>query len=208
MTGSQTHRDPRYLPYAFTEHGAIMAANVLNSSQATPMSIFVVRAFVKMRAVFNDRRDLAQQLALLEQELKIRLNKHEAALVDVRQRMMKILDPPPEPPPTGDRIPCQGGGCPLPGPAQGCEVIGCEWNTTSPSPATSSSPQSSSIPTLGSVKSSPSAARGTHCPQPPRTSEATTGFWQPAKTKPVIEAAARSMLRKFMRLTFCNTDWR
>ena len=39
----------RYLPYAFTEHGAIMAATVLNSSHAVGMSVFVVRAFVKMR---------------------------------------------------------------------------------------------------------------------------------------------------------------
>ncbi len=88
----------RYAPYAFTEHGAIMAANVLNSPQATQMSVFVVRAFVKMRAVLGNTRELAQQLALLEQELKIRLNIHEAAIVDVLQRIMKILDPPPPPP--------------------------------------------------------------------------------------------------------------
>lgn len=41
VTGSQKHRDPRYLPYAFTEHGAIMAANVLNSPRAVEMSVFV-----------------------------------------------------------------------------------------------------------------------------------------------------------------------
>jgi len=88
----------RYLPFAFTEHGAIMAANVLNSPQATQMSVFVVRAFVKMRSAFGDSRELARKLALLEQELKIRLNIHEAAIVDVLQRIMKILDPPPPPP--------------------------------------------------------------------------------------------------------------
>jgi hypothetical protein len=59
VTGSQKHRDPRYLPYAFTEHGAIMAANVLNSARATQMSVFVVRAFVKMRSAFKDRDWLA-----------------------------------------------------------------------------------------------------------------------------------------------------
>lgn len=75
-----------------------MAANVLNSSQATQMSVLVVRAFVKMRAALSNTRELAQQLALLEQELKIRLNVHEAAIVDVLQRIMKILDPPPPPP--------------------------------------------------------------------------------------------------------------
>ena len=45
-TGSQKHRDPRFRPWAFTEHGAIMAANVLNSPRATQMSVFVVRAFL------------------------------------------------------------------------------------------------------------------------------------------------------------------
>jgi hypothetical protein len=94
--GRGQHR--KYLPYAFTEHGAIMAANVLNSPQATQMSVFVVRAFVKMRSAFSDSRELARKLALLEQELKIRLNIHEAAIVDVLQRIMKILDPPPSPP--------------------------------------------------------------------------------------------------------------
>src|SRR5262245_8039017 len=45
-TGSQKHRDPRALPYAFTEHGSVMAANVLNSERAVAMSVYVVRAFV------------------------------------------------------------------------------------------------------------------------------------------------------------------
>jgi hypothetical protein len=62
------------------------------------MSVFVVRAFVKIRSAFADDRELARKLALLEQELKIRLNIHEAAIVDVLQRIMKILDPPPPPP--------------------------------------------------------------------------------------------------------------
>jgi hypothetical protein len=91
------------LPRAFTEHGAIMAANVLNSRRAVQMSVFVVRAFVKMRGTFADTRDLAKKLGALEQEIKGRLDIHEAAIVDVLQRIMKILDPPsppPEPPPT------------------------------------------------------------------------------------------------------------
>jgi hypothetical protein len=98
VTGSQKHRDPRYLPYAFTEHGAIMAANVLNSARATQMSVFAVRAFVKMRSAFKDSRELAQKLALLEHDLKTRLDVHEAAIVEVLRRIMKILDPPPPPP--------------------------------------------------------------------------------------------------------------
>ena len=91
----------RYLPYAFTEHGAIMAANVLNSPRATQMSVFVVRAFVKMRAVLSDSRELARKLAALEKELKDRLGVHEAAIVTILQRVMNIIDPSalPEPPP-------------------------------------------------------------------------------------------------------------
>jgi hypothetical protein len=89
----------KYLPYAFTEHGAIMAANVLNSSRAVDMSVFVVRAFLKMRAALTDTRELARKLAALESELKSRLDVHESAIVDVLQRIMRVLDPPP--PPTG-----------------------------------------------------------------------------------------------------------
>ncbi|MGA2659912.1 MAG: ORF6N domain-containing protein [Verrucomicrobiota bacterium] len=86
------------LPRAFTEHGAIMAANVLNSPQAAQMSVFVVRAFVKMRTALTDTRELASKLAAVEAELKSRLDVHEAAIVDLLQRIMKILDPPPPQP--------------------------------------------------------------------------------------------------------------
>src|SRR5262245_50540335 len=50
------------LPYAFTENGAVMAANVLNSVQAVRMSVFVVRAFVQMRRWLGSSTDLARQL--------------------------------------------------------------------------------------------------------------------------------------------------
>lgn len=89
----------RYLPYAFTEHGAIMAANVLNSPEAVQMAVFVVRAFVKMRGLLTDTRALAGKLADLEAELKSRLDIHEVAIVEVLQRVMNILDPPAEPEP-------------------------------------------------------------------------------------------------------------
>ena len=91
----------KYLPYAFAEHGAIMAANVLNSPRAVQMSVFVVRAFLKMRALLGDKRGLAQKLVSLEKELKKRLNVHEAVIVTILQRVMDIIDPPalPAPPP-------------------------------------------------------------------------------------------------------------
>jgi phage regulator Rha-like protein len=101
-TGRGHHR--KYLPYAFTEHGAIMAANVLNSPQAVQMSVYVVRAFLKMRAVLSDDRQLARKLAQLEKELKSRLDLHEAAIVEVLQRVMDILDPPPQPEPKRRQI--------------------------------------------------------------------------------------------------------
>jgi hypothetical protein len=99
-TSSLGHGGRRNRPYAFTEHGAIMAANVLNSRRAVQMSVFVVRAFLKMRAVLGDKRDLAQKLASLEKELKKRLDVHEAVIVTILQRVMDIIDPPvaPEPP--------------------------------------------------------------------------------------------------------------
>jgi hypothetical protein len=83
--------------FAFTEHGALMAATILNSPQATQMSVFVMRAFVKMRALLTDTRELAKKLASLETELKSRLDAHETAIVDVLQRIMLLLDSPPSP---------------------------------------------------------------------------------------------------------------
>ena len=87
----------KYQPFAFTEHGALMAANILNSPQATQMSVFVIRAFIKMRGLLTDTRELAKKLASLETELKTRLNTHEVAIVEVLQRVMLLLDPPPGP---------------------------------------------------------------------------------------------------------------
>jgi phage regulator Rha-like protein len=95
---SSLHGGRRYLPYAFTENGAIMAANVLNSPEAVRMSVFVVRAFVKMRELLGGTKELAKQLAELEKKLTARLDGHEVAIVDVLRRVMEILDPPPPPP--------------------------------------------------------------------------------------------------------------
>ena len=64
------------LPYAFTEHGAIMAANVLNSAQAVDISVFVVRAFVKLREVFSTNKYLLRKLNELDQKV----GKHDEAI--------------------------------------------------------------------------------------------------------------------------------
>ena len=81
-----------------------MAANVLNSSQAVRMSVFVVRAFVKMRELLGGTKELANQLKALEAKLTARLDGHQAAIVDVLQRIMRLLDPPPEPEPPRRQI--------------------------------------------------------------------------------------------------------
>jgi hypothetical protein len=95
---SSSHGGKRKLPYAFTENGAIMAANVLNSPEAVRMSVFVVRAFVQMRDLLGGTKELARQLADLEKKLTARLDVHESVIVDVLRRVMEILDPPPLPP--------------------------------------------------------------------------------------------------------------
>ena len=101
-SGRGQHR--KFLPYAFTENGAVMAANVLNSPAAVRMSVFVVRAFVKMRELLGGTKELAKQLAALEKQLTARLNVHESVIVDVLRRVMDILDPPPLPEPPRRRI--------------------------------------------------------------------------------------------------------
>jgi len=97
-------RNIKYRPYAFTEHGAIMAANILKSSRAVQMSVFVVRAFIKMRRMLTDNKELAHKLAQLERELKKRLDLHETAIVGILQRIMDLIDPPTGPEPTRRRI--------------------------------------------------------------------------------------------------------
>jgi hypothetical protein len=84
----------RYLPYAFTEHGALMAATLLNSAQAVKMSLFIIRAFVKMR------QNLAANAAILNRlaEIDKTLFTHDAALRDIYQKLRPLLEPPPTPP--------------------------------------------------------------------------------------------------------------
>jgi len=84
----------KYSPFAFTEHGAVMAGMVLNSPRATEMSIFVVRAFVRMREQLIVSAVLAKRLAEIEKTLLT----HDAALVDLYEQIRPLLMPPPEPP--------------------------------------------------------------------------------------------------------------
>jgi phage regulator Rha-like protein len=94
----------RKLPYAFTEHGAIMAANVLNSAQAVQMSVFVVRAFVKMREVLAHNKVLADKLAELERKLTNRLDVHEKAIIHILHELRQLMNPTPTPEPPPKQI--------------------------------------------------------------------------------------------------------
>ena len=93
-TGSQKHRDPRHLPLAFTEHGALMAANILNSPRAVAMSVYVIRAFVKMREDILANAAILKRLAEIDKTLLL----HDGALREVLQKLRPLLEPPPAPP--------------------------------------------------------------------------------------------------------------
>ncbi len=86
--GRGQHR--KYLPYAFTEHGALMAANVLNSAAAVAMSVRVVRAFVRMREMVASHRELGRKL----DELERRVAGHDTAIASLVQAIRELATPP------------------------------------------------------------------------------------------------------------------
>ena len=81
----------RYAPYAFTEHGAIMAAGVLSTEQAVRVSVYVVRAFVKLRQFISEHKELAHKLA----ELERRLENHDEQIVALMEAIRELMVPPP-----------------------------------------------------------------------------------------------------------------
>ena len=89
VTSSKKHGGRRYPPYAFTEHGAIMAATVLNSKRAVEMSVFVVRAFVRMREMLAKNRQLAAKI----NELDRRLETHDTAIQDIIEAIKELMAP-------------------------------------------------------------------------------------------------------------------
>jgi hypothetical protein len=93
-TGSQRHRDPKYRPLAFTEHGAIMAANVLRSKRAIETSVFVVRAFVQLRRLVGSSADLATKLAELEARIETRLRGHDKAIAETLGAIRRLMGSP------------------------------------------------------------------------------------------------------------------
>ena len=89
--GRGQHR--KYLPYAFTEHGALMAANVLNSPRAFEASVYVVRAFVRLREMISSNKALAAKL----KELERRLDTHDQAIVEILEAIRALMNPPEAP---------------------------------------------------------------------------------------------------------------
>jgi ORF6N domain len=83
----------RTLPFAFTEHGALMAANILNSSRAVAMSVYIIRAFVRMREGVAANAAILKRLAEIDQTLLI----HDTALREILQKLRPLLEPPPAP---------------------------------------------------------------------------------------------------------------
>ena len=87
-TSNEGRGGRRYLPYAFTEHGALMLANVLNSERAAQTSVFVVRAFVRLRQLLSSNTELARKLEALE-------NKYDTQFRVVFDAIRKLMTPEP-----------------------------------------------------------------------------------------------------------------
>lgn len=81
------HRGKAYRPYAFTEHGALQAANVLNSPDAVRVSLFVIRAFVKMREQLATNAAILKRLAEIDKTLLL----HDSGLRDVYKKLLPLL---------------------------------------------------------------------------------------------------------------------
>ncbi|MEI6171482.1 MAG: ORF6N domain-containing protein [bacterium] len=79
-----------HLPRAFTEHGALMAASVLNSRQAVEMSVFIVRAFVRLRSNYAMRIELTRRL----DELDTKVSLHSEALRSIVEALRQLMAPP------------------------------------------------------------------------------------------------------------------
>lgn len=92
VTSSKKHRGAAYRPWAFTEHGAIMAATILNSPEAVAMSVFVVRAFMQMREQLVANAAILKRLAEIDKTLL----QHDSALRTIWDKLQPLLAPPPE----------------------------------------------------------------------------------------------------------------
>jgi hypothetical protein len=90
--GRGRHR--KYAPYAFTEHGAVQAANVLNSDRAIEMSVYVVRAFVQLRSLMSANVELARRLDELEARIEKKLTRHDDAIAAMLSAIRQLMSSP------------------------------------------------------------------------------------------------------------------
>ncbi|MBX3695063.1 MAG: ORF6N domain-containing protein [Steroidobacteraceae bacterium] len=90
-TGRGGHRKA---PWAFTEHGAIQAANVLNSPRAVEMGVHVVRAFVQLRELLTSNQELARRLDQLEARIEKKLVSHDEAIAAILSAIRQLMNPP------------------------------------------------------------------------------------------------------------------
>jgi len=93
VTGSQKHRDPRYLPYAFSEHGVAMLSSVLNSQRAIHVNIAIMRAFGQLREMLAGSKDFAHKLDQLEKQLTDHDRKFAAVFTELRRLIETPLPP-------------------------------------------------------------------------------------------------------------------
>ena len=93
-TSSGKHRGKAYRPWAFTEHGALQAANILRTDRAIAMSVYVIRAFIEQREKVAANVVILKRLAEIDKSLL----EHDTALRDIYQKLLPLLAPPPEPP--------------------------------------------------------------------------------------------------------------
>jgi predicted AAA+ superfamily ATPase len=84
----------KFRPFAFTEHGAIMAATILNSPRAVEMSIYVVRAFVQLRELLSSNKELAKRLDQLEARIEKKLASHDEAIAAMLSAIRELMNPP------------------------------------------------------------------------------------------------------------------
>jgi hypothetical protein len=89
---SKTRGGRQYAPQAFTEHGALMAANVLNSQVAIAMSVYVVRAFVRLKEASAGDRQLARKLEEIERKLTDTQVVHEEAILQLFKQLRKLTN--------------------------------------------------------------------------------------------------------------------
>ncbi len=94
QSATASRRNIRYRPWAFTEHGALQAANILRSDRAIAMSVYVIRAFIEQREKLAANAAILKRLAEIDKSLL----EHDTALREIYQKLLPLLAPPAEPP--------------------------------------------------------------------------------------------------------------